>query len=57
MKRKFDLPLTITLAVLALFVFIPMLSAFEFSIRTPVRVAMVGINICRPFEKKSFSIT
>jgi putative spermidine/putrescine transport system permease protein len=37
MKRKLDVPLTITLSVLALFVFIPMLSAFEFSIRTPVK--------------------
>ena len=37
MKRKLDVPLTITLLVLALFVFIPMLSAFEFSIRTPVK--------------------
>ena len=36
-KRKFDLPLTITLSALALFVFIPMLSAFEFSIRTPAK--------------------
>jgi len=37
MKRKLDVPLTITLSVLGLFVFIPMLSAFEFSIRTPVK--------------------
>jgi putative spermidine/putrescine transport system permease protein len=37
MKKKLDVPLTITLSVLALFVFIPMLSAFEFSIRTPVK--------------------
>ena len=37
MKRKFDLPLTSTLSALALFVFIPMLSAFEFSIRTPAK--------------------
>lgn len=29
-------PLAITLAILSLFVFIPMLSAFEFSIRTPL---------------------
>ena len=37
MKRRLDLPLTITLTTLALFVFIPMLSAFEFSIRTPAK--------------------
>jgi putative spermidine/putrescine transport system permease protein len=35
MKRKIDLPLTVTLSILAFFVFIPMLSAFEFSVRTP----------------------
>jgi putative spermidine/putrescine transport system permease protein len=35
MKRKLNLPLTITLILLSLFVFIPMISAFEFSLRTP----------------------
>lgn len=36
MKRRIDLPLLITLTALALFVFVPMVSAFEYSIRTPV---------------------
>jgi putative spermidine/putrescine transport system permease protein len=36
MKRRIDLPLLITLTILALFVFVPMISAFEYSIRTPV---------------------
>lgn len=36
MKRRIDLPLLITLTALALFVFVPMISAFEYSIRTPV---------------------
>lgn len=36
-KRRLDIPLAITLLVLALFVFIPMLSAFEYSIRTPLK--------------------
>jgi putative spermidine/putrescine transport system permease protein len=36
-KRKFDLALTLTLSLLAFFVFVPMLSAFEFSVRTPVK--------------------
>ncbi len=36
MKRRIDLPLLITLTTLALFVFVPMISAFEYSIRTPV---------------------
>lgn len=36
MKRRIDLPLLITLMALALFVFVPMISAFEYSIRTPV---------------------
>ena len=35
--RRVDLPLTFTLLILGLFVFIPMLSAFEFSIRTPLK--------------------
>jgi putative spermidine/putrescine transport system permease protein len=36
MKRRIDVPLLITLTALALFVFIPMISAFEYSIRTPL---------------------
>lgn len=36
MKRRLDVPLLVTLAALALFVFIPMISAFEYSIRTPL---------------------
>jgi len=35
MKLKLNIPLTITLILLSLFVFIPMISAFEFSLRTP----------------------
>ena len=37
MKKRIDVPLVITLAVLGFFVFVPMLSAFEFSIRTPLK--------------------
>lgn len=36
MKLRNQTPLAITLLILSLFVFIPMLSAFEFSIRTPL---------------------
>ena len=36
MKKKLDLPLLITLVILAFFVFVPMISAFEYSIRTPL---------------------
>jgi len=36
MKKRIDIPLSITLFVLGLFVFVPMLSAFEYSVRTPV---------------------
>ncbi|MFZ4108663.1 MAG: ABC transporter permease [Candidatus Planktophila sp.] len=35
MKKRIDIPLSITLFVLGLFVFVPMLSAFEYSVRTP----------------------
>jgi putative spermidine/putrescine transport system permease protein len=36
MKKRLDLPLFITLLALAFFVFVPMISAFEYSIRTPL---------------------
>jgi len=36
MKKRLDLPLLITLVILAFFVFVPMISAFEYSIRTPL---------------------
>jgi len=36
MKKRLDLPLLITLGALSFFVFVPMLSAFEYSIRTPL---------------------
>jgi putative spermidine/putrescine transport system permease protein len=36
MKKRIDLPLIATLTILAFFVFVPMISAFEFSIRTPL---------------------
>ena len=37
MRKKFDVPLIVTLSILGFFVFVPMLSAFEFSIRTPLK--------------------
>ncbi|MEI7660341.1 MAG: hypothetical protein WCI82_06165 [Actinomycetes bacterium] len=37
MKRRLDIPLIATLSILGFFVFIPMVSAFEFSIRTPLK--------------------
>lgn len=37
MKLRLQSPLVFTLVLLALFVFIPMLSAFEYSIRTPLK--------------------
>jgi len=37
MKRRLDAPLIITLFVLSLFVFAPMISAFEYSVRTPLK--------------------
>jgi putative spermidine/putrescine transport system permease protein len=36
MKFKFQPPLAITLLILGFFIFVPMVSAFEYSIRTPV---------------------
>jgi putative spermidine/putrescine transport system permease protein len=36
MRKRIDLPLLITLVILAFFVFVPMISAFEYSIRTPL---------------------
>ena len=36
-KSNFQLPLVITLLILGLFVFVPMISAFEYSIRTPAK--------------------
>lgn len=36
-RKKIDLPLIVTLSILGFFVFVPMLSAFEFSIRTPLK--------------------
>ena len=36
MRKRLDLPLLITLVILAFFVFVPMISAFEYSIRTPL---------------------
>jgi putative spermidine/putrescine transport system permease protein len=37
MKKRIDIPLSITLFVLGLFVFAPMISAFEYSVRTPLK--------------------
>ena len=37
MRKKIDVPLIVTLSILGFFVFVPMLSAFEFSIRTPLK--------------------
>ena len=37
MRKKFDMPLIVTLSILGFFVFVPMLSAFEFSVRTPLK--------------------
>ena len=36
-KSKFQLPLVFTLLILGFFVFVPMISAFEYSIRTPAK--------------------
>ena len=37
MRKKIDVPLIVTLSILGFFVFVPMLSAFEFSVRTPLK--------------------
>ena len=37
MKRRLDIPLIATLSILGFFVFVPMVSAFEFSVRTPLK--------------------
>ncbi|NDG35476.1 MAG: hypothetical protein EBX57_09640, partial [Betaproteobacteria bacterium] len=36
LRVKFQPPLAITLLILGFFVFVPMISAFEYSIRTPL---------------------
>ncbi len=37
MKKRIDVPLITTLSILGFFVFVPMVSAFEFSVRTPLK--------------------